>query len=738
MRKVILFICLIVIFGLLRVHSVPLDQDPALSQTRTRLPTWTIMVYLDADNNLESAGIDDFLEMSSVGSTADVNIVVQFDRISGYSTSYDNWTSTKRYYITSGMTPTVANALADLGELNMGDPATLVDFVNWAKTNYPATNYAVVLWNHGGGWRKSKEELWQEWRKSGKGKKDDIVLKAVCWDDTSGGDCLYMNEVQGALSSSGGAQLIGFDACLMSMVEVAYEVKGYGQVMVGSEETEPGDGWPYNTILADLTTNPSWTAAQLGSAIVDRYYQSYGNSQTQAAVDLANMNTLASTISTFAQAMIDYWDSDQAAVRSAAQDVMTQIGNTVINEKHGSGWPGAHGLAIYFPETSGSFSSDYNSSIIDFANDTQWEEFLLEFYGYMSGSWIAERRASAQEFSYTTHIDLYHFCELINLVQEDYYTESQISHEYLGGGTAQGFYADDGYITYALPFDFPYFGETISTGSTIYISSNGYVDLSSGSSHTDYSNSTAELAANQRIAPCWGDLTLDGSAQAGEDVYITENAESLVVRWVAETYGDAAAVNFELVLYQDGRIQFNYDGGNADISPWGTAPTIGISKGDSINYYLSLYNGQTALTNVNSDLFTPLASQPDMNVKFKNKNLANGSTLNAGTIPLAYIVGKEFTFTIQNVGGQELELTGSPDMVTLSGPDAKYFTVTQQPLTNIIAPGNSTTFKIRTKKTTPPTVPDGWQKNVELTVNIPNTDPDENPYTFTARVTVVN
>jgi hypothetical protein len=46
---------------------------------------WTFMVFLAADNNLESAGIKDFLEMAAVGSSAEVNIVVQFDRIAGHA-----------------------------------------------------------------------------------------------------------------------------------------------------------------------------------------------------------------------------------------------------------------------------------------------------------------------------------------------------------------------------------------------------------------------------------------------------------------------------------------------------------------------------------------------------------------------------------------------------------------------------------------------------------------------------
>ena len=610
MKKFSVVVSLLVVFGFCFVNSISAEQNLILnrsmdSRSLARSPSWTVMVYIDGDNNLEGAGIEDFLEMASVGSTADVNIVVQFDRIDGEDSSYGDWTGTKRFYITNGMTPTPANALMDLGEANMGNPVTLGNFVNWSKASFPARNYALILWNHGGGWRaRTKAELWRQRLEN---KKEKIIFKAVCWDDTNGGDCLYMDEVQGALNSSGGANLIGFDASLMGMVEVAYEIRSYGQVMVGSEDTEPWDGWPYDGILGDLASNPSWNPSQLGSAIVDAYYWSWGGSQTQSAIDLTRMNTLANTINTFAHTMIDYWDTNRTTVTNAAANVMTKIKNTLINEQHGSAWPGANGLAIYFPADAGSFNPDYNGSIIDFPKDTQWEEFLQEFYRSMSGSWLAKKRAVSQEFNYSSHIDLYHFCQLITLDPGDYYTESQLPHEYVGHGRAQEFWEDDWYITYSLPFDFPYFGETIPAGTEIFISSNGYVDLSPDSDHSDWENSTAKLAGNKRIAPCWIDLLTDGIAQAGEDVYITENTDNLVIRWAAEIYYFEAPVNFELVLFQDGRIKFNYNGGNADLNSWNGPPTIGISKGDGLNYYLSVYNGESTLTNVDSDLFTPIS-----------------------------------------------------------------------------------------------------------------------------------
>ncbi|MCK4791683.1 MAG: VCBS repeat-containing protein [Desulfobacteraceae bacterium] len=509
--------------------------------------SWTFMVYLDADNNLEGAGIDDFLEMASVGSNSAINIVVQFDRIDGFDTSYGDWTTTKRFYITNGLIPDPGNEVEDLGELNHGDPQTLIDFVDWAKMNYPAERYALILWNHGGGWRESKEREEQAKLEG----KDTPYYRAVCWDDTDGHDTLYTNEVQNALNSTGGAELIGFDACLMAMGEVAYEIRNYGEVMVGSEETEPGDGWPYDTILQDLANNPGWSSAELGQAVVDRYYESYGNDETQSAIDLSAMDSLASTISTFAQSLIDNWDSDEDAVRSAAQDVMTEVENAVIREQHGSGWPGAHGLAIYFPSNSGDFESDYNGTVIDFADDTQWDEFLQEFYSSMGGSWIADARAMTQDFAYPQYIDLYDFCYRLVHVPDTYYTETLIPNDFLGGGTAQGVHADDSTITYALPFDFPYFGETIPAGTNIYICTNGFVDLESYS--TAYTNNVAQLIANKRIAAFWEDLVTNGSAQAGEDIYITEDPGYLAVRWLAETLSGDHPVNFELIMYTDGR-----------------------------------------------------------------------------------------------------------------------------------------------------------------------------------------
>jgi len=179
---------------------------------RDNTAEWTVMIYLDADNNLESAGINDINEMEMIGSTADVNIVVQVDRISGYDISNSDWTNTRRYYITQDFDLMKINSqFSDLGELNMGDPETLVDFATWAVTAYPAKKYLLVIWNHGGGFRSLS------------------LAKDIGLDYTSGRDSITMPELEEALSAISAKigeniDIVGMDACFMAMVEVAYQV----------------------------------------------------------------------------------------------------------------------------------------------------------------------------------------------------------------------------------------------------------------------------------------------------------------------------------------------------------------------------------------------------------------------------------------------------------------------------------------------------------------------------------
>ena len=365
---------------------------------------WTFMVYLDGDNDLEPYGIEDFLEMARVGSSSEVNIVVQMDRVTGYDSRYDNWTDTRRGLVRFGDTPS-ATWGESVGEVNMADPDSLVDFVQWTRDRFPADHYALVLWNHGDGWRVMQESL-----------VNPTPAKGICSDETSG-DVLEIREAETALAaitaSGDRLSLIGMDACLMSMLEVAYAIRNDADVMVGSEELEPGYGWPYNTVLGQLCAVPTITPSAFGGVIVDAYYASYGNDETQAAIDLSQIDALVAGVDVLAQYLRSYYVSNPTSIKTQAQVVRNLVDQAVIHERHGASWPGAHGLAIYLPLLQPDV--DYNETHVGLAEATQWDEFLTEFYATIQYTWVGTAASSSQYFYYggfyiQENVDLYDFC----------------------------------------------------------------------------------------------------------------------------------------------------------------------------------------------------------------------------------------------------------------------------------------------------------------------------------------
>jgi hypothetical protein len=360
--------------------------------------TWTVMVYLDGDNTLDYSAWDDLSEMESIGSSNEVNIITQVDL-------YNSCSRTYRYYVT-GVAQGVSYPLYSddivqtLPEQNMADPAVLNDFINWTINNYPADHYILILWDHGGGWRE-----------------ESIFMKGIIVDDTSN-DFLTMAElVQGLENIEEPLDIIGFDACLMQMAEVYYEIgssitttspPGYG---IGSEESEWGNGWPYDLILGDLTSNPSMSESTLCETIVNDYISYCGSVGTLSALyfspEITQSTEVLNTIDSFANALMnsayqneinlvrssallqsysyaDYKDLYDFAdiinmnipdCQSESQAVMDLITTVVISEAHtGSSVNKSNGLSIYLPDSSGDYDSNYDT--LQFAIDSQWDEFL--------------------------------------------------------------------------------------------------------------------------------------------------------------------------------------------------------------------------------------------------------------------------------------------------------------------------------------------------------------------------
>ncbi|WP_169583022.1 clostripain-related cysteine peptidase [Microbacterium thalassium] len=230
-------------------------------------PSWTFIAYVMGDTNLEPYALDDLSEMASVGSSEELNIVTMVDRSPDYSSdgvlNLDDWEDTKLFEVQQDEFV----ELDDLGELNTGDPATLASFIETAITEYPADNYALLLWDHGGGW---------------------LGMGA---DETDDEDALELDEIsQGigeGLSAAGvdKLDLLGFDACLMATYEVVSSLAPYADYMVASEEVEPGHGWNYEQ-LAVIEEDPSTDAPTLAAAMLEGFQEQAVEEDTVSDITL--------------------------------------------------------------------------------------------------------------------------------------------------------------------------------------------------------------------------------------------------------------------------------------------------------------------------------------------------------------------------------------------------------------------------------------------------------------------
>ena len=409
------------------------------------IPAWTVLVYIDGDNNLEPYALNDYREMARIGSSADLNIVVQMDRVGGHSSEDGDWTDTRRFLVTRDHAAD-APAVAELGEVNMGEMESLRDFAQWGVSHYPARHYLLVIWNHGAGWRavpRPKTAGGTE----GPGRASPGALGTVALDDTDN-DVLYMREVQDALQEAAANlsdhgrpfrfDMVGFDACLMDMLEVAYALRNVTDTMVASEYCEPADGWPYDTILEQLAKQPTMSAARLGGLIVEKYYLSYGGSSswgiTLAALDMAKLPEVVSALDRFAATATRRWarlrrargsatvyhgltegnccaggpscwgvdiknfadlvrarTSPRSPIHHVASRLGAAVDSLVIKEAHSDNLAGSHGVAFYFPRTRKIFDKDPESSgytqdntfmAVDFVRDHGWDEWLDRFYDH--------------------------------------------------------------------------------------------------------------------------------------------------------------------------------------------------------------------------------------------------------------------------------------------------------------------------------------------------------------------
>ncbi len=271
--------------------------------------SWTYMVYLAADNDISEAGLTDVNEMEEVGSSAEVNIVVQGDFRPDGTAGLPS--STIRGRVTRDADPGQVGAwYEEIGNRNMTDPATLTEFIAWAARSYPANRYALVLWSHGSGW------------------KDYPVspAKGMFIDYTSAGShaMTSLTDLARAVREGGVAfDVINFDTCLMGMFEVAYEFRGTAGYLVFSEGLYPVYGDAYHTILRELVDAPDMDGFRLARTTAGRCREFYeqlsigGMIMTKSVLDLSKIEHLQQGLCRLAELLCDHMETERPLIEEA-------------------------------------------------------------------------------------------------------------------------------------------------------------------------------------------------------------------------------------------------------------------------------------------------------------------------------------------------------------------------------------------------------------------------------------
>lgn len=266
---------------------------------------WLVIHYGAGDNNLASFIFSDTNELEKVGSDENTHVISMLDLGNQYGVPFKG---AKIFYLKKDDNTGKINSpiIKNLGQVNTADPKFMASVLKEIISRFPADNIAIFIGDHGAGWEGAVE------------------------DDSAGGKFMKIGEIREALedvAKSLGKKIdvLAFDACLMAMAEVGYELKNAVKYMVASEQLEGGGGFNYTILfskaMADAIKNiqrASLLKIKVGpedfaKLIVNAAKEYSHDIETISAVDLDKVTDLAQKINEFAQTVISKANENQAA-----------------------------------------------------------------------------------------------------------------------------------------------------------------------------------------------------------------------------------------------------------------------------------------------------------------------------------------------------------------------------------------------------------------------------------------
>lgn len=237
--------------------------------------TWTIMAYINADNILANFAVESLKQLRNAASDH-VTVIAEFadnqpDRNQERNARLYRFDGTKRDdRLDASLLPEKDwKGLMHLSNVDMTRPQTLTEFIDFSTQKFPADRYCLILWGHGIELLMDDDRRFATARDPEHPSKTPADLKPANGDPAKNKPpavrYLTVANLRKALSETKLAattpgsdfsrktlDIIGFDACSMSMIEVAATIQKYADYIIASQEDVPDVSFPYEKILAEL------------------------------------------------------------------------------------------------------------------------------------------------------------------------------------------------------------------------------------------------------------------------------------------------------------------------------------------------------------------------------------------------------------------------------------------------------------------------------------------------------
>lgn len=287
-RMITFFLALVMLAG-------PLAAVPVKASSAQEIQTRTLMLYLDGANletdwecatwNLTqsmNANYDENLNyIVMTGGSKEWHTPEEYlDGAEAVDAEYDQiWKlEGKREEEEHGkMKLLEPTGIEGFEKAHMAKPETLTAFIDYCYENYPADQYDLILWDHGGAFD------------GGYGYDERF---AEDYSEISIAQMVALFEETKLIKDGKKFEIIDFDACMMSGVDVAAALAPYADYLVASAEIEPGDGQEYTSWLNALREDPGMNGFEIGKHIVDGLATFYSEEEieegTLSVIDLRN------------------------------------------------------------------------------------------------------------------------------------------------------------------------------------------------------------------------------------------------------------------------------------------------------------------------------------------------------------------------------------------------------------------------------------------------------------------